>query len=315
MRVLVTGAAGFIGSTTAEALLGRGHDVVGIDSFTDYYDPARKRRNAEASVAAGVRFVEGDLLTLPLDDLLADVEVVIHLAGQPGVRASWGESFDEYLQLNVHTTQRLLEASRRADITRFVYASSSSVYGQADSYPTDESMLPRPFSPYGVTKLAGEHLVSLYRENYGLPTVSFRFFTVYGPRQRPDMAFSRFFASAIAGAPVTVYGDGTQIRDFTFVGDVADALLRVSAHDGPLPPVMNLAGGSSVTVLEVLDTIAAITGRRVDIEHLPTVNGDVFRTGGVAHLARETLGWTPRTALANGLRAQFDWIVEASSTR
>ncbi len=236
----------------------------------------------------------------------------------PGSRACaprGGASFDEYLQLNVHTTQRLLEASRRSAISRFVYASSSSVYGQAGSYPTDESMLPRPFSPYGVTKLAGEHLVSLYRENYALPTVSFRFFTVYGPRQRPDMAFSRFFASAIAGTPVTVYGDGTQVRDFTFVGDVVNALLRVSSHEGQLPPVMNLAGGSSVTVLQVLDTIAELTGRPVDIEHLPTVNGDVFRTGGVANLAREALGWAPQTTLESGLRAQYEWILTASSMR
>lgn len=315
MRILVTGAAGFIGSTTATALLGRGDDVIGVDSLTDYYDPARKRQNVAASVEAGMRFIEGDLLTLQLDELLSDADVVVHLAGQPGVRASWGASFDEYLQLNVHTTQRLLEASRRSAISRFVYASSSSVYGQAGSYPTDESMLPRPFSPYGVTKLAGEHLVSLYRENYALPTVSFRFFTVYGPRQRPDMAFSRFFASAIAGTPVTVYGDGTQVRDFTFVGDVVNALLRVSSHEGQLPPVMNLAGGSSVTVLQVLDTIAELTGRPVDIEHLPTVNGDVFRTGGVANLAREALGWAPQTTLESGLRAQYEWILTASSMR
>jgi UDP-glucuronate 4-epimerase len=309
MRVLVTGAAGFIGTTAAAAFLAAGHDVVGIDVLTDYYDPARKVENLRTTVEAGMEFIEADLLTIPLEPLLQRVDAVIHLAGQPGVRGSWGESFDDYLQLNVHATQRLLEACRHApNVARFVYASSSSVYGQAEAYPTDESMVPRPYSPYGVTKLAGEHLVSLYRENYGVPGVSFRFFTVYGPRQRPDMAFSRFFDAVLSDRPVTVYGDGTQIRDFTFVGDVVNALVAATTHAGGLPAVMNLAGGSSVSVLEVLDTIGTIAGTAVRVEHLPVVNGDVYQTGGSARRAQEHLGWEPKTTLELGLRSQFEWV-------
>jgi len=241
------------------------------------------------------------------DELLSEgFDSVVHLAGQPGVRLSWGSDFSSYVRDNIEATQRLLEAIvTHSPRTKVVYASSSSVYGQAESFPTLETTLPRPFSPYGVTKLAGEHLVALYRENFGLNTVSFRFFTVYGPGQRPDMAFTRFFAAVRSQQPITVYGDGTQVRDFTFVGDISRALMLASHATGALPPVMNLSGGSSVSVNNALETIGQVTGRDVITELRPRVSGDVFRTGGDSALALEHLGWSPVTSLHDGLAAQW----------
>lgn len=310
IRVLITGAAGFIGSTTAEHFHRAGHEVVGIDSVTDYYDERIKRNNIEHLTAVGITFVEADLLVVDLAVLLAGIDVIVHLAGQPGVRGSWGSQFHDYVNANVAATQRLLEAATAmpVPVRRFVYSSSSSIYGQATSYPTTETAVPKPFSPYGVTKLAGEHLTSLYRENFGLPSVSFRFFTVYGPRQRPDMAFARFFTAMRDGKALTVYGDGTQVRDFTFVGDIVDALLSAAEATGPLPGVMNLAGGSSITVLEVLDEIGRLVGREPVLEFKPAVDGDVYRTGGSADLARGVLGWVPSTGISEGLAHQFAWF-------
>jgi nucleoside-diphosphate-sugar epimerase len=209
----------------------------------------------------------------------------------------------------VDATQRLLEAVRSvAPDTRFVYASSSSVYGDAESYPTTETMLPRPHSPYGVTKLAGEHLTGLYAANFGLTTTAFRFFTVYGPRQRPDMAFNRFLTAADLGNPISVYGTGEQVRDFTYVGDIVAALIAAAESPTVLPRVMNLSGGSSVSVNEVLATIESIVGRPLQIERFDAVHGDVHRTGGDSTLARETLGWAPQTTLRDGLERQWEWI-------
>ncbi|KGJ77103.1 UDP-glucose epimerase [Cryobacterium roopkundense] len=308
MRVLVTGIAGFIGSTTARALLDRGIDVVGIDVFSDYYDTEIKRRNIAALPQQRLTVIEGDLNALPLSEVLVGVDAVIHLAGQPGVRGSWGTQFDSYTRNNVEATQKLLEAARgSSSLRRFVFGSSSSVYGQATSYPTSEDTLTRPYSPYGVTKLAGEHLTTLYRENFGLPTVSFRFFTVYGPRQRPDMAFSRFFGAARQGEPITVYGDGLQIRDFTYVDDIVAALVAAIDADGELPPVMNLSGGSSVTVLEILDLVEKTTGMALNLTYLPAMDGDVTRTGGSATLVASALGWSPLVDIQEGLQRQFDW--------
>ncbi|TFD70153.1 NAD-dependent epimerase/dehydratase family protein [Cryobacterium sp. Hb1] len=308
MRVLVTGVAGFIGSTTARALLACGFEVVGVDALTDYYDPKIKRQNISTLPQTGFTFVEGDLNSLPLPELLVGVDAVIHLAGQPGVRGSWGAQFDSYSRNNVEATQRLLEAARESrGLRRFVYGSSSSVYGQAKLYPTTEDTMTRPYSPYGVTKLAGEHLTSLYRDNFGLPAVSFRFFTVYGPRQRPDMAFSKFLRAAENGEAITVYGDGSQIRDFTFVDDIVSALIVAVSIDGELPPVMNLSGGSSVSVMQILDLVSEVTGRKLDLQYLPTMDGDVTRTGGSASQAALYLGWEPRVPIAEGLRLQFEW--------
>ncbi|MFE4469947.1 NAD-dependent epimerase/dehydratase family protein [Leifsonia sp. NPDC056824] len=306
---MVTGGAGFIGSTLVAALLRRGDEVVVVDALTPYYDPALKRAALESVAGPGLTVVEADLNTLDLAPVLDGADAVVHLAGQPGVRKSWGDDFVAYTRANVDATQRVLESIvRTSPGTRFLYASSSSVYGQAETYPTHEEMLPRPLSPYGVTKLAGEHLTGLYAESFGVQTAAFRFFTVYGPRQRPDMAFTRFLGAARDGSPITVYGTGEQIRDFTFVGDIVEALIAGLDATSALPRVMNLSGGSSVSVNEVLETIAAVTGRRLDVQRLDPVRGDVFRTGGDSTRAREALGWEPEVTLEEGLRRQWEWI-------
>ncbi|KQR24287.1 UDP-glucose 4-epimerase [Agreia sp. Leaf335] len=312
MKALVTGAAGFVGSTLSRRLLEQGHGVLAIDNLSSYYDRPLKTRNVESySALPGATFIEADLNTVDLDALLSDgIDVVFHLAGQPGIRGSWGQDFALYTRANVDATQRLLEASMRyGKLQRFVYASSSSVYGQAETYPTTETMLPQPFSPYGVTKLAGEHLTGLYRANYDLPTVAFRFFTVYGPAQRPDMAFTRFLRAAASGAPISIYGTGEQVRDFTFVDDVVSALTLSGQSPKALPPVMNLSGGSSVSVNEVLDTIRDVSGKNLVVDYVDAVKGDVTRTGGDSSLALTSLGWAPQTSLSEGLKRHFDWIL------
>lgn len=287
----------------------RGDEVVGVDSLTSYYDPAIKRANLSALEDPRFRFVEADVADIDGDLLRSfDVSAVIHLAGQPGVRGSWGDQFGAYTHANITATQRLLEAVKEVPGVRVVYASSSSIYGQAESYPTTEETLPAPHSPYGVTKLAGEHLVQLYRANYGLDTVALRFFTVYGPGQRPDMAFTRFLRAVASGAPITVFGDGTQIRDFTYVGDIVSALIAAAGADTRLPTVMNLSGGSSVSVNEVLSVIGEVTGRPVDVRYESAVRGDVFRTGGSSERARQSLGWVPQTTLRQGIERQWAWI-------
>jgi nucleoside-diphosphate-sugar epimerase len=305
--------AGFIGSNLAHELLCRGIDVVGIDAITDYYDPAAKRANLARLKHSAFNFVQGDLNLLDLESLIDDsIDVVFHLAGQPGVRKSWGEGFASYTHANVEATQRILEAVlARSPQTKFIYASSSSIYGEAETYPTTELTLPKPFSPYGVTKLAGEHLVSLYSANYDLVATSFRFFTVYGPGQRPDMAFTRFLGAADTGEEIVVYGSGEQIRDFTYVGDIVDALIRAGLTNGDLPRVMNLSGGASVSVLEVLATIGEIVPRPLNVRKVEPARGDVFRTGGDSGLARRSLGWLPRVSLHEGLRKQYEWIRSA----
>lgn len=310
IRALVTGCAGFIGSTLANELLSRGHRVVGIDALTDSYDVSLKTANIESLAHDRFEMVHADLATIVLKPLLDEpFDAIFHLAGQPGVRSSWGDEFGSYTANNINATQNLLEAVLRSGhSTRVIYASSSSVYGQAETYPTSEDMLPRPFSPYGVTKLAGEHLVGLYRENFGLDTTSFRFFTVYGPRQRPDMAFTRFLKAAVAGEPLRIFGSGEQIRDFTYVDDIVAALIQAALSTAPLPRVMNLSGGSSVSVNEIITTIEGIAEKRIDIQHEPAVKGDVTRTGGDSTLALESLGWVPKISLRDGLKRQLDWV-------
>ena len=283
MKVVVTGAAGFIGSHLVAALLERdGVDVVGIDSLTDHYSPELKRARVERLASPRFRFHKDDLLNADLGGLFGDASVIFHLAGQPGVRPSWGTDFSSYMDRNILTTQRILEFVRQVyPVDRFVYASSSSVYGNADRYPVTEGALPRPFSPYDVTKLAIEHLCGLYAENYGVPTVSLRYFTVYGPGQRPDMAFNRFIRAAQENSQITVNGDGTQIRDFTYVGDVVRA--NIAAAFAPrLAPgrVFNVCGGSAVTLRTVLNTLQDIAGKPLRIKHTSQKAGDVFQTGG-----------------------------------
>lgn len=307
-RVVVTGVAGFIGSHLAEQLLAGGAEVLGIDSFTSYYDVELKRRNVRSlNERGGFELVEQDILDADLEQLLAGAEVIYHLAAQPGVRRSWGQEFEVYAHDNVLATQRLLEAARRTEPERFVYASSSSIYGDAEAFPTEETALPRPVSPYGVTKLAAEHLCMLYGSRLGVPTVALRYFTVFGPRQRPDMAFSRFIDAAGAGRAIEVFGDGHQSRDFTFVADAVAATAAAGAR-GRVGEVYNVAGGTQATVLEVVEVLGEIIGTTIEVSHLPEVPGDARRTGAATAKAREELGYEPATGLREGLERQVKFV-------
>ena len=306
MRVLVTGGAGFVGSHLAEALFWRGDDVRIVDCFSEYYDPARKRGNL-AAIADSVELIEADLLVADLPALLDGVDLVFHQAGQPGVRLSWSDGFPAYDANNVLVTQRLLEACRDHPLRRFVLAGSSSVYGEAERYPTEEDDLPRPRSPYGITKLAAEHLCSLYGAMWGVPTVSLRYFTVYGPRQRPDMAFHRLCEALLTGVPFPRFGDGSQIRDFTYVDDIVAANLAAATRDAPSGSVINIAGGSSVSLAEVIALIEEIAGEPIPVEQHPVQAGDVTRTGGSTERARSLLGWSPQVGLRDGLERQLEW--------
>lgn len=313
MRALVTGAAGFIGSHLCEHLLASGFEVTGVDCFTDYYPPERKRRNLLGPLADdGFRLVEGDIAELELGELIAEGDLVFHLAAQPGVRQSWGREFEIYTTQNVLATQRLLEACKKARIGRLVYASSSSIYGDAESFPTSESATPAPVSPYGVTKLAAEHLCLLYQSKFAVPAVALRYFTVYGPRQRPDMAFHRFIEAARAGRPIEVFGDGLQIRDFTYVTDAVAATAAAGAR-GAVGRVYNVAGGTQASVLDVADHLGSLLGESVKVDHLPAIPGDARRTGADVTRARDELGFEPALTLAEGLAAQLAHL-EAQET-
>jgi UDP-glucuronate 4-epimerase len=299
--VLVTGAAGFIGSRLVERLLEYGYTVVGIDSFTDYYDPALKRANIAAALRdSRFRLVEADLATCDFEGLLAGIDAVCHLAGQPGVRASWGSGFESYLQRNVLASQRLLEALTRRRVPT-VMASSSSVYGGASGAALTEAAPLQPVSPYGMTKAAVEQLVDVYRRDHGLPIVMLRYFTVFGPRQRPDMAFQRFIAAAMSGSPITLFGSGEQSRDFTFVDDAVSATI---AAIGAPSLVYNVGCGSPATANDVLSWLSELTGRELEVVRQPPARGDVLHTWSDSTRARAELGWCPRTSLADGLSAQ-----------
>jgi UDP-glucuronate 4-epimerase len=308
MKALVTGVGGFIGSHLAEALVADGHEVRGVDCFTDYYDTKVKRANIAHMLAAGdMDLVEADLRSAEMGPLLSDVDVVFHQAAQPGVRLSWSSGFQAYVEHNVLVTQRLLEALRVSNAVRMVFASSSSVYGNAPSYPTQESDLPRPHSPYGVTKLAAEHLCGLYAANWDVRTVSLRYFTVYGPRQRPDMAFHRFIESSLDGQEIPLFGTGEQTRDFSYVADVVRA--NVAAATAEVPPgcVLNVAGGSPVSMNQLIALLAELLDRNIRVGRLPPQAGDVERTGASTARATEMLGWEPTTDLRTGLAEQVTW--------
>jgi nucleoside-diphosphate-sugar epimerase len=305
MRCLVTGSAGFIGSHLSEALVNEGHSVVGVDCFTDYYPKRIKLANlSRLRKSRGFKFLEADLGSSRLSPLVNEVDAVFHLAAQPGVRASWGRTFSYYVRDNIVATQRLLEALKDRPIERLVYASSSSIYGDAERMPTQEEATPKPVSPYGTTKLAGEHLCHVYLKNYGLPTVTLRYFTVYGPRQRPDMAFHRFISQISSGKEVEVFGDGLQRRDFTFVKDiVAGNLLALSAKPGA---VYNVGSGKTVALNEVISTIESIVGKSAKIKRREAARGDVRNTSAdISRISRD-LGYQPKKGLTEGLREQVE---------
>lgn len=310
MRALVTGVAGFIGSTLAERLLSKGADVVGIDCFTDYYPRPIKENNLSGLAGqTRFRFVESRLQDADLPRLLGDRTHVFHLAAQAGVRKSWGRDFAIYTTNNVEATQMLLEACAGLALDRLVYASSSSVYGDNVPMPMREDALPQPVSPYGVTKLAAEQLCYLYHVNYGVPTVALRYFTVYGPRQRPDMGFHRFLRATMRGEPITVYGDGEQTRDFTFVADAVSATLAAATRGVP-GRVYNIGGGSRVSVNQVLEVIGRVAGRRPRVTVDPVQKGDMRHTYADTTLARVDLGFTPGVGLEEGLGAELAWLAE-----
>ncbi len=297
MRYLVTGAAGFIGSHLSEALLARGDEVVGVDCFTDYYDPALKEENAR-----GIAVRRVDLAEDGLD--LAGVDGVFHLAGQPGVR-SFGEAFPLYLRGNVLATQRVFQSAAEAGV-RIVFASSSSVYGEAERYPTPEETPPHPISPYGVTKLACEHLAAAYATAFGLEAVILRYFTVYGPRQRPDMFFRRVCDALIGGGTFEIYGSGEQSRSFTEVGDTVAA--TIAAMDGGAPgSVYNVGGGEEASMLEAIALLEQLAGSALDVRHVDVARGDVRRTKADVSRIRTALGWQPRVGLADGLARMWSW--------
>jgi nucleoside-diphosphate-sugar epimerase len=310
-HVVVTGAAGFIGSHLAEALLDRGHEVAGVDAFTGHYSSADKWSNiAKVLARPGFELHRLDLATADVGSLLAGATAVFHLAAQPGVRTSFGPGFSRYLHDNVLGTQRLLESCVRAEVPRLIFASSSSVYGHVPSFPTREESRTRPASPYGVTKLAAEHLCQAYAQPKlsSMTVAILRYFTVYGPRQRPDMAFRRFIEASIASRPIVVYGDGGQTRDFTYVDDVVRASLLAMTAPVANEPV-NIGGGRQVSLNEAIDLIGATTGRGLRIERRPPHPGDARYTGADATRAEALLGYLPQTELATGLAAQVAWVL------
>jgi nucleoside-diphosphate-sugar epimerase len=304
VRALVTGAAGFVGSHLVEALVARGDTVVAVDCFTPYYDVEQKRANARAT---GVEIVEADLRSVAIEPLLDGVDVVFHQSGQPGVRLSWSTGFREYAEQNLLVTQRLLEAVHATGARRVVYASSSSVYGAQKRYPTTETDLPAPFSPYGVTKLAAEHLCGVFAANWGLPTVSLRYFTVFGPRQRPDMSIHRLCDAAIGGGAFPLFGDGSQIREFTYVADIVAGNLAAADADVAPGTVVNLAGGSEIMLTDLIALVGSIAGSEVTVDRRPIQPGDSRRNGGAIDRARELLGWEPKVSLRDGIAAQLEW--------
>ena len=310
MNAVVTGVAGFIGSHLAARLLSEGATVVGLDCFTDYYARSLKEANLRTVTShPKFRFVEGAIQTADWPALLRDATHVFHLAAQAGVRKSWGRDFSVYTACNIEATQILLEACREVSLARIVYASSSSVYGDITDIPMREDARVQPVSPYGVTKLAAEHLCHLYWTNDGLPTVSLRYFTVYGPRQRPDMAFHRFLKAIQTGSPITLYGDGEQTRDFTYVDD-AVAATAVAGNQGVPGCVYNVGGGSRVSMNHVVDLMTRCTGREPVIHRLEAQKGDMRNTFADTTLAKQDLGFAPSVTLEDGINAEYQWLSE-----
>ena len=305
MRYLVTGAAGFIGTHLLRALLEHGHDAVGWDAFTDYYDPALKEENARDLPVTRVDLAEDGLE-------LAGLDGVFHLAGQPGV-ASFGGVFPVYVRQNVLASQRLFEFAAKEGV-RVVVASSSSIYGDAAAYPTPEDTVPHPLSPYGITKLACEHLASAYGSEFGLQVSTVRYFTIYGPHQRPDMAFTKIVSCLAEDRPFELYGDGSQSRSFTYVDDAVDATIAAMERAAP-GSTYNVGGGAEVSLLEAIETLGRIAGRRLEVVRRPRREGDAARTAADTTRIRADLGWQPVTALEDGLAAQWRWAADRVAAR
>ncbi|MCF4965787.1 NAD-dependent epimerase/dehydratase family protein [Nostoc sp. CMAA1605] len=309
-KVIVTGAAGFIGSHLAETLLEQGKQVIGIDELNNYYDPIFKRKNlAHLQSSPNFTLIENDIQSLDWSKLLQDVDVVYHQAAQAGVRASWGQGFRAYTERNINATQVILEAAKDAkQLTRFVFASTSSVYGDAETLPTHEGIPPQPVSPYGITKLAAERLCGLYHKNFGVPFVALRYFTVYGPRQRPDMAFHKFFKAVLQDEAIPIYGDGQQTRDFTFVKDAVAANLAAATVPEAVGEIFNIGGGSRVVLTEVLNTMEKIVNKPIKRNHIEKAMGDARHTAADVSKARQILGYQPQVSLQEGLFQEWHWV-------
>jgi len=307
VKCIVTGCAGFIGSHVTEHLLSLGCKVTGIDAFTSYYSPQLKQLNIRTfSKNRRFKLIRGNLTTMDISSILRDADYVVHEAAQPGVRMSWGSNFESYLRNNLYATQRMLEACRIHKIKKVVFASSSSVYGNTQILPTTEETRPMPVSPYGVSKLACEHLCNAYEENFGIPIVVLRYFSVYGPRQRPDMAFHKFLRSAVKGEKVVVFG-GKQKRDFTYVTDVVDGTIS-AMHSDIEGDVLNIGSGKPFSLLETLKTIENITERKLDIIYEPSLKDDVKHTYANITKAQKLLNYRPKVNLREGLREEYKWI-------
>ncbi len=310
MKVLVTGVAGFIGSSLSEKLLDEGYQVVGIDSFFDYYPRKIKEKNLEPLLGnSHFEFIEADILDAKWDEILIDINGIFHQAAVAGVRASWGQSFNHYVENNVLATQRLLEACKDRKLDKFIYASSSSVYGDTEELPIRESSPTNPVSPYGVTKLAAEHLASLYFKAYGVPTVSLRYFTVYGPRQRPDMAFHKFITAVMKGEQIDIYGTGEQTRDFTYIDDAVEANLQ-AFRDGKAGEVFNIGGGSRIKLLDAIDLIESIVGEKAKLVHTDPQRGDAKHTFSDISKANTDFGYNPQVDIKLGLEKHYEWLKE-----
>jgi len=307
---IVTGVAGFIGSHLAQTLLKQGERVVGIDEFNDYYDPSFKRQNISClNSYDAFELIEADIQSLDWKTLLVDIEVVYHQAAQAGVRSSWGKGFHLYTERNINATQIILEAAKEAkSLKRLVFASSSSVYGNAETLPTSESLCPQPVSPYGITKLSAEQLCGLYHQNFGVPVTALRYFTVYGPRQRPDMAFHKFFKAALKNQAISIYGDGQQTRDFTFISDAIAANLAAAKSPSAIGEVFNIGGGSRVILADVLEIIAKIVGYPLQIGYIESAQGDARHTSADITKAQRLLGYQPKVSLSDGLNQEWQWI-------
>lgn len=307
---IVTGVAGFIGSHLAEALLEQDSKVIGIDQFNDYYDSQLKYNNiANLKQYEHFQLIKANIQDLDWQQLLKSVDVVYHQAAQAGVRSSWGEGFAQYTERNINATQVILEAAKQVkSLNRIVYASSSSIYGDAATMPTPETLCPQPVSPYGITKLAGERLCWLYHQNFGVPTTALRYFTVYGPRQRPDMAFHKFFKAAINNDAIDIYGDGQQTRDYTFVGDIVAANLAAGNLPTAVGEVFNIGGGSRVTLIKLLEMMERVMGRSIHKNHIERAVGDARHTSADIAKAKQILGYAPQVDLTEGLTQQWQWI-------